>query len=546
MIGAMRGQFVGSLALTVALAACAGGSSTPDAAPCGAGELSCGSACVDPMIEHDHCGSCDVACSAEQECRAGQCEVPCRMMLSSPVTDDWGTDWDGVERTAATVGEASVACAGFSGRLPSVAELYRVRTGANGIATAAEVNPLWSSTPNGRDDQITVSLADGAITATPAATPITYRCVCAASEPAYFGGARCNGPPGSNCYPVGRQNVDSRDRPALRKSAAIWECAGEHAHLADVATLVEALQKGVLGSGAFLHTADQSRYDLSTTMAWTTATWPAAGNVSYVDDGTPAPFRCAGWSFATGTHPNPVPGEFVGAGGGYKGEAADTAAAGWAAAHDACVARGGHLPRSAELAELIMAGLPSGSATALWSSDEVGYNGTDFLAAVLAWSTVDPRYPYDYAPSGTITWAYKTASNLFRCIYYPIDPGYVPPTTCEGGCFTLTLPGATPGVIWFDSLARPAALMEAAIDTCRREGGHLPSERDYTEAIRAGLPNGISPEWHLTSDIAMTNVHVVRWTGVEPTFTDLYSTHMTWAGPTAPYPFRCMWTNELR
>ena len=122
-------------------------------------------------------------------------------------------------------------------------------------------------------------------------------------------------------------------------------------------------------------------------------------------------------------------------------------------------------------------------------------------------------------------------------------------TTCNGGCFAVTLPGDRPATIWFDSLDRgaapPTALMETAIDECRREGGHLPTERDMAEAVRAGLPNGTN-NWLMTSDLAMTNYHVVRWTGVDAAFDDQYSTYMSWSGPTTPYDYRCMWTNELR
>jgi hypothetical protein len=541
MIAGMRGLIL----LALVLAACGGGGSGVDAVPCGAAELACDGTCIDPMTDPAHCGSCENACTGEQECRAGMCQVPCRVMLNAAVRDAWGTDWDGVERSAATVADATATCGGIGARLPSVTELYRARTGPDGIGTAADTNPLWSSTPNGRADQITVQLSDGAVAAAPEVDAVAYRCVCAA-DPSYFGDGRCHGPPSSPCFTIGRLHVDNRDRPALRKSAAIWECAAEHAHLADPATLVEALQQGLLGSNAFLHTADQSRYDLSTTMRWSVASWVGNGNVSYADATTPAPFRCAGWSFATGTHPATIAGEFVGPRGGYKGESADTAATTWAEAHDACTVRGGHLARSAELGELIMAGLPSGTDTNLWSADEVGYDGNQFLASVLRWSAVDVRYPYEYTGSGVVTWAYKTGSLPFRCIYYPIDAAYQAPATCNGGCFVVTLPGPTPGVMWFDSVDRGTTLWETAIDACRREGGHLPSERDFAEAIRAGLPNGTSPSWLMTSDLAMTNNHVVRWTGVEPAYTDQYSTYMSWAGPTTAYSYRCMWTNELR
>jgi hypothetical protein len=533
-----------ALLVALALAGCAGTRGAPDAVTCGAGELACVEGCIDPMIDPAHCGNCETTCSADEECRAGTCQVPCQNSLTAPVLDRWGYAWDGAERAAATADEALAACSGFSGRLPTVTELYRVRAGATGIATGADTNPLWSSTPSARTNQVTVALANGAVAEVAATTPTPYRCVCSPSAPAYFAGPRCNGPPGSACYPVGDVNVDNQDRPPLRKGAAIFECATERAHLADVNTLVEALEKGLLGSGAQLLTADQSRYDLTTTMAWTTATWAAAGNMSYLDTTTPAPFRCAGYGFATGTHPNPVLDEFVGAN-GYKGDANNHPATDWASAHDVCTMRGGHFGRSAELAELIMGGMPNGSGSPIITSDEVGYNGEQFLGATLIWTAADPRFPYDYGATGTTSWDYKTGSMPFRCIYYPLDPGYPAPTTCAGGCFTLALPAGNPPTMWFDSMDRPAALYAGAVDACRREGGHVASERDYTEAIRAGLPNGTGA-WLLSSDFGIGNVMVVRWNGTETAYTDQHSTYMTWADLTTPYAFRCMWTNELR
>jgi hypothetical protein len=533
------------LVVLAALTACGAQATTTDAPPCGAGELACGGVCVDPQLDPAHCGDCGIACSPDQECRGGECGIPCRASLTAPVVDDWGLEWDGAERTAATAAEAAAACEAFSGRLPSVTELYRVRGGDHAIATAADTNPLWSATPAARDDQVTVALAGGAIAETVATTPLTYRCVCAAAAPAYFGGARCNGPPTSACYAVGDLNVDSQDRPPLRKGAAIWECANEHAHLATVPQLVAAVQQGVLGSGAALLVADQSRYDLSTTMRWTTATWPSAGNIATISTVEPAAFRCAGRRFAIEPNPNVIANQFTGR--VYKGEQNDTAPAAWPDAHDTCTARGGHLPRSSELAELIVDGLPNGTNVAQWTSDQVGYNGEQFLTTTMTWTATDPRYPYDYADTSTMTWDYKTGSQAFRCIYYPLDVDYAAPTTCNGGCYEVALPGAIAARMWFDSTERPPALLETAIAACRAEAGELASERDLTEAVRAGLPNGTSPAWTLTSELAMSNVHVVRWTGAEPdVFTDQYSTYMTWAGLDEPYAFRCMWTNELR
>jgi hypothetical protein len=103
--------------------------------------------------------------------------------------------------------------------------------------------------------------------------------------------------------------------------------------------------------------------------------------------------------------------------------------------------------------------------------------------------------------------------------------------------------------MWLDSMDRPAAALGAAFDDCRMGGGHLASERDLTEAIRQGLPNGtaaMATPWLWTSDFAQNNLTIVRWTDVDMMFNDEYSTYMTWSGPATTFRYRCMWTNELR
>ena len=154
------------------------------------------------------------------------------------------------------------------------------------------------------------------------------------------------------------------------------------------------------------------------------------------------------------------------------------------------------------------------------------------------------------AADQTLTWDYKTGTHPFRCIWYPIDPMYLAPTTCNGGCFEIDMPGSTAvAKMWFDSMDRASSLPGAAYGDCAAAGGVLASERDLTEAIRFGLPNGTGAmpvPWIWTSDFGQGNITIVKWTDVDMAFTDGYSGYATWAGPTAQYRYRCMWTNELR
>jgi hypothetical protein len=267
----------------------------------------------------------------------------------------------------------------------------------------------------------------------------------------------------------------------------------------------------------------------------------------------PAPFRCAGPAFAAGTHPNAVTGEFVGSGGGNKSETVDTPASGWIAASDACVARGGHVPRSSELAELVMAGLPAGSNAWMWTTDQCGmFSGADHLVAALRWNALDLRFPYEYTTDGstTLEWTIKrTGQNASRCIYYPLDPTFTAPATCNGGCFYLPLVpvgGSMPATLYFDSADRTAATIETAFDTCRGLGGHLASERDLTEAIREGLPGGSGALVWTSEAVRSSQFHVVKWTGVDMAFDDLEPTYASASAITGTRGYRCVWTNEMR
>lgn len=521
------------------------------AADCPMGQETCDGTCIDTQTDSMHCGDCTTACGADEECRAGSCQIRCDVMLTAPITDPWGFEWDGLERTAAALDVATTTCAAFGARLPTATELYRVSANQSAaVGQSFNTNTLWSKVPANHLDQATVRLSDAMVTSVPATSALSYRCVCAPPQPAFFGASRCNGPAGSECFTLGKLNIDKSDRPAARRSSAVAECAAEHAHIADLPVLVEAILAGLPGSGAAVATADSARYDLSSTLKWTTAAgWTLAANSGFVGVSAPAPFRCAGPAYVSGTHPATVPNEYVG--GLYKGELTDSATLSWAAAHDACFSRGGHLPRVTEMAELIGQGLPNGTNAILWTSDASGYNGTQFMSAIIRWLGLDKRYPYEYSAGAdqTTSWDYKTTPKPYRCIYYPIDPTYTAPATCNGNCFALT-PGTGPARFTFDGTDRPAQLPAEAADTCRKLGGHLPSERDYTEAIRGGLPNGTNAQL-LTSDQGIGNVSVgqvivVMWNSVDTTFDDQYPVHSTWANPATAGPFRCMWTNELR
>jgi hypothetical protein len=540
---------------------------------CDEGLTDCDGACVDLLSDDNNCNMCGNACDSDRECRGGSCELRCETFLDAPVQDSWGGYWDGLVRDSATYSEAEAACAAFGGRLPTATELYRVSTAVTSdVGDAIDTQELWSIVPYDTVNQVTGLLSNGSLTTENATSgSLQYRCICPEDRPTGFAGSSCYGSPGSECAALtaygGAYNIDSQDRPPLRKSAALWECAFEGGHLADGVEYIDAIGSGVPGSGNELHMADDSRYNYTATILWTDSNWTANGNVSFEGHATARAFRCAGPAARTGNYLASPANEFVGS--AMKADAADTGAAGWGAAHDDCFAKGGHLPRSSELFELIQQGLPGGSNTFIWTTDEVGYYGDpnyNFYSAVVRWTGVNTRVDYNY--SASMTHQRQDQSNPYRCIYYPVDDSIAAPADadCQGGCTAIQIPSG--GTMWFDSenraLDAPVSI-EAAYETCRALGARLPGKRDMYEAIRAGLPNGRDQDtsnknvWVWTDDFmrgsnttyaALSNI--VRWIGVETSFTGRYSTNAalsrsTWRQQnTGTAEFRCMWTNELR
>jgi hypothetical protein len=527
---------------------------------CATGETNCSGSCVSLDSDSANCGGCGTACTSTQECSAGKCVIACKTQLNQAITDPWGYSWDGLERAAAAYAPAAQVCSGLGGRLPTASELYRV--GATQSATVGQTihtNYLWSVTPNGVGDQIRVRLSSGS-TATGAATSsLNYRCVCPPPLPASFTGKGCYGPAAQGCLSLDteskKHNIDISDRPPLPKGSAIWECAFYRGHLATPARLVQGIGQGVsTGSNVYLHTADDTRNDSDLILRWQDPkTFDLASGITSSTTTSLRPFRCVG-SSQSGTHPSTVADEWIPPGGGAKSETKDSAALGWAAAASACFAKGGHVPTTAELAELVGRGLPGGTNTWLWGADSSTAVLTSATASVLRWTGVSTPA---YVGGADLNAQAKTASLAVRCLYYPVDTSYSGPaaSACEGGCTEIALPGGSGAKLWFDANNRAPATLQAAIDTCRLNGGHPASGRDLMEAIRAGLANGSNTfiwagdfSLYLASPTGGYELRAtrVRWTGVDPAFADVFGTSSSVSLPASPLAYRCMWTNELR
>jgi len=536
---------------------------------CGLGLTACGAACSDLTKDDANCGACGKACdTAKEECRAGACVVACKKVLNQPITDPWGTTWDGLERAPATFADAKASCEALNGRLPLPSELYRVsatKTGA--VGQSSNVDPLWSLAPHAPQKHVAVRLSDAEPTPQTNDSKQFFRCTCPPDYGKSFGEKACFGPADKNaCVALPsegkRYALDAEDRIALPKGPATWECAFLHARLATPLQYLEAMTAGAgTGSGKMLHAADDASPAYGIAVAWTDPTaflleYTANGmNTSWFPNTTLHPFRCAGPTYDGGTHPATIAGEFVGAGSRNKADSSDNVASALPGALASCWTRGGHIPLRAELLTLVGEGLPNGSFVSQWTFDQTGYDSpqTQYTVGAVYWTGAPSASTYQYAiDEGSLL---KTTSRPFRCLYYPVDAMYSGPSTasCAGGCFEVDLPGTSGAKMWFDTDDRSVQTLTDAAKTCIAAGGRVASNRDYTEAIRAGLVNG-SDALLWTSDLQSEDSNtyfygsVLHWSGTDAQYTDLWggSGDQRRAAPSAQHAYRCMWTNELR
>ena len=486
--------------------------------------------------------------------------------VGARIKDGWGTDWDSQERSPQTWANAKAECEAAGARLPSVGEQFRVNfsTGSGDVGKSYTTSPLWSIIGPKPGSHHTVRLDNGTIADSTDATLVAFRCVWPSHASTWFTSADCYGAAGNACWTAkgekNRYSMDRADRPALVYGAAVQECALFHARLASERDYTEEIQRGLpAGSNAWQWTNDWERNSSSlytgivrwsgvntgfTDFYSTYASWSAR------DLSTKRAFRCIGVRYDAGANPKSVSGALVETATHLKVEGTDRAKAKFADAVSACWNLGGHLPTGDDLHRAIRGGLPNGSAAWQWTSDQGGVTAAS--VAGVKWTGVDPEF---HASSTAYQgWLAKNASAgyNYRCVYYPIDGEYTGPTSCNGGCFSSTKSGATQ---WMDSQERALTTYNLAVRACNDLGGHLPTERDLTELIRAGLPNG-SNAWTFTSDQEGYNstsflVGLVRWSGVGSTaFTDLYSTYSSWGYKSASTSYkrvyRCVWSNELR
>jgi hypothetical protein len=145
--------------------------------------MECSGTCSDVTTDPQNCGACGTACDAGDVCVDSTCQVPCdATMLSAAITDPWGVQWDGLDRTGLAYDAAKAACQAFGARLPTATEMFRVSATQSGaVGQPFNTSYLWTAVPIDKLDQATERLSDGATSTAAAATATGFRCVCPAS-----------------------------------------------------------------------------------------------------------------------------------------------------------------------------------------------------------------------------------------------------------------------------------------------------------------------------------------------------------------------------
>lgn len=482
-------------------------------------------------------------------------DIPALDVKGFPILDDFGNVWDGYQRSPAPWLEAQERCEASGARLPTASELYLV-SGAlsDDVANGTENDYHWSLTPWTPTNYTTVRLDSGQTTSVTPSFDRVYRCIWPQASGPGFTGSQCQGPGGEPCWSavggMGARNVDRWERPRLTALGAAHDCEYAGAHLIDQQELAMQITAGLPnGINDWLYVSDTASPTYVNMVRWdeTDLDFTDYGSNTNRTTLTASRYsRCVGPAGPAAPNPNPPPSVFFAEKLRTYGDAFDRPAQSYATAVDECLALGGQLPTTAQLGELIRAGLPNGTNQYLWTADAVNSTAN----TIGRWSDVAPLWGYSSTErsSGTRN---SSTGYAYRCIYPPLDPAMAEPTTCNIGlCSSLSNGSPVATERWMDLLARPPMPYIEAVKTCNAAGGRLASLRDYTEFLREGLLSG-GLSWHWTSDQIQESVSYgdlvlrVRWTGDGTSFTAASTAETTSANksPTTTYPFHCTWNN---
>ncbi len=258
-----------------------------------------------------------------------------------------------------------------------------------------------------------------------------------------------------------------------------------------------------------------------TSYLWTDESFPAVYTRTRLSDGArdsnsadKSPFRCV-WDpeerpiIMTGVNCNGLPSDsdqciHITMGDSrthvtYTVDREDRATLPWHVAQQECRKMGGRLPSANELVTLVLAGLPNGSGSNLWTSDNI-YN---YNPLVFKWSGTQNS---SYAFNSNWTYVDRTSFNKYRCVYEDVeivDNKPVFPQAKAKDAMEVT------PMLRIDNTERASTTYWNAMLACREDGGRLASVDEMEAAIRAGL-SFTNNNYHLTRNSYNANIWLLR------------------------------------
>ena len=202
----------------------------------------------------------------------------------------------------------------------------------------------------------------------------------------------------------------------------------------------------------------------------------------------------------------------------------------YVAATDECNFYHAHVPTTLDFAENVTfgTGLPNGSNNWHWTSDASRYDHV----GLVRWTGAQPS-SFDGTYSTWQSYASKASNTYrFRCIGVNYDAGAHPNAILNEQVAKTTY-------IKGEKLDMGLTAFATAASACFEKGGHMAMQRDMMELVRDGLPNGTNSLLWTADTSSATNTQVVRWTGIDPSYTDYYSTYATWNNRNGNLSYRC-------
>ena len=449
----------------------------------------------------------------------------CNVFNGYPVTDSWGSDWDGMERGKKTWSEAKAICESLGGRLPTATELYRnnASSGSGDIAQTYNTNYLWTLIASySGNNRVTIRLSDGNVSNGNDSNNqmLNFRCIWPNDDNSGFDSQRCYGNPGEECTKYDRYyNIDNLDRPSLDYVAATNECNFYGASIPTLVQWSENIHQGLVnGTNSWNWVGDAIYWynggNGSSIIRWSGIGLPSwryqvssMGSLAYHT--SRERFRCIGledqkaFSTPSTNNCNGADGCFVNNNRSTKlvADSEDRATTNYASAVQICRDLGGRMANSRDFIENIHQGWANGSNNWLWTTDMLYWYSGGYGVNILRWSGTGTERWY-HIMSTTFERSGPTNNRNYRCVWEQKRPTL---PTCTNDTDVLTWNGTTFDCVvaangssngnangsekidaWgnaWDAVPR-SANYEDAKSTCESLGARLPSA-DELYRIRA-------------------------------------------------------------